>query len=632
MMPYAPEQIKYLSLLAKQYPTAQSLYTEIINLQAILNLPKGTEHFMSDLHGESQAFEHILNSCSGVIREKVLLHLGGEMTEAQVKRLCTLIYYPTQKLKMHISEGGATPEWYKETLLRLIRLARFLSSKYTRSKVRKALPQEFAYVIDELLHAQEDEDANQHVYHEKIIQTLIEIGSGPEFVISLCQLIKRLAVDRLHVLGDVFDRGPRPDAIMDMLLAHHAVDFAWGNHDILWMGAAAGSLPCVAAAIRNSLAYGNMAVLENGYGIGLRTLSLLAGRLYPALPQEEAAIQTVTVIMFKLEGQLIRRHPEYGMDERLLLNKIDRKSAAIKIGGQTYPLACTSFPTLCDGDPYRLTEEEQALLDEMAAAFTHSERLQRHALFLFNKGGMYRCVNGNLLYHGCIPMDEDGRFQKVFLGGAGYQGRRLMDFCDSMARAAYFSKEQDALDFLWYLWCGDTSPLCGRSVKTFQRLLIGGPEAWHEQRNPYYTWIVKEETCRMVLEEFGLSAREGRIINGHTPVLLPKGETAVRAGGRLIVIDGGFCKAYQSQTGIAGYTLIVNSHGLRLVKHQPMRGGVQLIAENDDILSQQADFIPFAQRRMVADTDDGCVLANRIRDLKALLDLYRRGDGAMLLQ
>lgn len=620
-----PERAKYLSLLAEQYPTFQALCTEIINLNAILNLPKGTEHFMSDIHGEYEAFCHILNNCSGVIREKVRLWLGDQLSQQEAAELCTLIYYPQEKLRLLRDAGVTTDEWYRETLSQLVYLARQLSSKYTRSKVRKAMPEEYAFILDELLHAQTDEDDNQQLYHQMIVTTLLDIKNGNAIITALAGLIKRLAVDRLHVVGDIFDRGPRADSILDMLMQHHSVDIEWGNHDILWMGAASGSLCCIAAVVRNCLAYHNMQILENGYGIPLRPLALFAEKLYPDLTPEEAALEAISIMMFKLEGQLIRRNPSFGMEDRLLLQRISPEDGTVEMDGRLWPIRPKALPTIDWNDPYALTQEEEAVILELQDAFQHSLRLHSHVEFLYNRGRLYRRYNSNLLFHGCIPLDENGQFLIKHLGNQDLSGRTLMDYADSMARTAFFTGRQDALDFMWYLWCGDDSPLCGRKIKTFARYFIPDEEAWHEPRNPYYAYYNDEQVCQRMLEAFDLPSPESRIINGHTPIRVTHGESPIKAGGRLIVIDGGFCKAYQKATGIAGYTLIANSHGMRIMSHQPFTTLEDALEANRDIRSQSFDFAVYPSRQMVRDTDSGQKLQERIDDLLDLLSACRAG-------
>lgn len=621
------DRIKFLRLLSEKYRSRQQVCTEIINLQAILNLPKGTEHFMSDLHGEYEAFSHILNNSAGVIREKVDMLFEETLTPRERSSLCTLIYYPEEKLEKINEEGRNTEEWYRFVLQNLIDLAKMLSSKYTRSKVRKAMPSEYSYILDELLHAQADEDNNQFVYHQKIIDTLLKLGEGDDFIIALSSLIKRLAVDHLHIVGDIFDRGERPDAILNMLMQHHSLDIEWGNHDILWMGAACGSQACIAAVVRNCLSYNNISVLEQGYGISLRPLVLFAEKMYEETDPNKAAKKAISIILFKLEGQIIRRNPDYGMQERLLLDKVNFDDATIEIDGVVYELKEKRFPTINRMDPYALDPAEREIMDELEKLFRESEQLQRHVTFLYNHGSMYRKFNGNLLFHGCVPLDEDGNLKALHFGGRIYQGKSYMDYADSIARRAYFSDDrtQKELDFMWYLWCGSNSPLSGRVVKTFERTFLSDESTWKEPKNPYYRYQDSEPVCRMLLREFGLYSENSHIINGHTPIHVMEGENPLKANGRLIVIDGGFCKAYQKTTGIAGYTLIFNSHGMRLKSHQPFSGMEAALSENLDIDSQSQQVATLDKRLMVADTDTGEMLKEQIADLEDLLTAYREG-------
>ncbi len=534
------DRIKFLRLLSEKYRSRQQVCTEIINLQAILNLPKGTEHFMSDLHGEYEAFSHILNNSAGVIREKVDMLFEETLTPRERSSLCTLIYYPEEKLEKINEEGRNTEEWYRFVLQNLIELAKMLSSKYTRSKVRKAMPSEYSYILDELLHAQADEDNNQFVYHQKIIDTLLKLGEGDDFIIALSSLIKRLAVDHLHIVGDIFDRGERPDAILNMLMQHHSLDIEWGNHDILWMGAACGSQACIAAVVRNCLSYNNISVLEQGYGISLRPLVLFAEKMYDETDPNKAAKKAISIILFKLEGQIIRRNPDYGMQERLLLDKVNFDDATIEIDGVVHELKEKRFPTINRMDPYALDPAEREIMDELEKLFRESEQLQRHVTFLYNHGSMYRKFNGNLLFHGCVPLDEDGNLKALHFGGRIYQGKSYMDYADSIARRAYFSDDrtQKELDFMWYLWCGSNSPLSGRVVKTFERTFLSDESTWKEPKNPYYRYQDSEPVCRMLLREFGLYSENSHIINGHTPIHVMEGENPLKANGRLIVIDG----------------------------------------------------------------------------------------------
>lgn len=619
------EKRKYLKLLAEKYPSIPAVSREIINLKAILNLPKGTEHFMSDLHGEYDAFCHILNNCSGVIREKVDLVFHDKLNDSECREICTLIYYPEEKLERIHSEHKNTPEWYKMTLQTLIDLAKMLSSKYTRSKVRKALPSEFSYIIDELLHAQPDEDDNQLVYHAKIIDSIIATENGDDFINALAASIKRLAVDHLHIVGDIFDRGAGADQIVELLMRYHSLDIQWGNHDILWLGAASGSRACVAAAVRNNIKYNNMGILENGYAISLRPLTLFAEKTYAEVEPTTAALKAISVILFKLEGQLIGRHPEYKMEHMLLLDKVDFNDGTVKIGDKIYKMTDTDFPTVDKNDPYTLTDEENEIIDTLTDSFTDSERLRRHAEFLYAKGSMYCLFNQNLLFHGCVPLDSDGNFDGVTVHGRTYTGKAYMDYSDQTARRAYFVGDDDSLDFMWYLWCGEKSPLFGRKMRTFERTFIDDPSLWQEEKNPYYMHYKTERTCTMILREFGLFSPLSHLINGHTPVRLSKGEKPVNANKRLIVIDGGFCQAYQKTTGIAGYTLIYNSHGMRIKSHQPFESVQKALEENKDIESTSNAFETEQKRVMVKDTDNGKRITETIEELNLLLSAYRHG-------
>lgn len=624
---FTDEKLKYLGLLSEKFPSVQAACKEIINLQAILNLPKGTEHFMSDLHGEYEAFYHILNNCSGVIREKVDLVLGDRLSPQECAELCTLVYYPEEKLEKIKQERKNCPDWYRMTLKDLNALARVLSSKYTRSKVRKALPEDFSYIIDELLHAQPEEDDNRMVYHEKIIDTIIGIDNADEFIIALANLIKRLAVDHLHIVGDIFDRGSRADSIMDMLMKHHSLDIEWGNHDILWMGAASGSEACIATVIRNNVKYKNIEILENGYGISLRALTLFSEKTYPNIKDPmDAVLKAISVILFKLEGQLIARNPEYDMEDRLLLDKINYQDSCVTIDGHCYLLKDIDFPTVDRKDPYCLSPEEEEIIKNLKYAFLSSERLERHIEFLYSKGSIYCCYNQNLLFHGCIPLDKDGNFEGVTFGGKTYQGKAYMDYAEKRARQAFLGRGgQACLDFMWYLWCGKKSPLSGRNVKTFERTLIADESAWVEEQNPYYDYYDTERTCKMILREFGLYSPMSHIINGHTPVRVIKGESPIRAEGKLIVIDGGFCRAYQKSTGIAGYTLIFNSHCMRIKSHQPFESVEKVLEENSDIVSSSDIFETERSRVMVKDTDNGARIMEQIKELQSLLAAFRQG-------
>ncbi len=622
------EQEKYLLLLSEKYPTIQSVCREIINLSAILNLPKGTEHFMSDLHGEYEAFYHILNNCSGVIREKVDMLFAETLSDTEREQICTLIYYPKEKLELIRKDIINIREWYREILGKLIEIAKTLSSKYTRSKVRKAMPEEFAYIIDELLHVQKDEDDNQVVYHRKILETIIELDNAEEFIVALSELIKRLAVDHLHIVGDIFDRGACADEILDLLMTYHSLDIEWGNHDILWMGAAAGSKASIANVVRNNLKYNNTEILENSYGISLRKLTLFAEKLYPGIDPMKATLKEINVLLFKLEGQVIARHPEYEMDDRRLLHRIDWEQHTIELEGKVYELTETEFPTIDkEHDVYSLSAEEEEIMDELCMAFMNSGRLHEHIQFLYKKGSMYKTYNGNLLYHGCIPLDEEGNFEGICIGDRMYKGRAYLDYADKTSRRAYLSgRKQNDLDFMWYLWCGRKSPLCGRNIKTFERTYIADESVWHEESDPYYKFYKTEKTCNMILREFGLYSPMSHIINGHTPVRTGKGETPVRANGRLVVIDGGFCRSYHKTTGLAGYTLIYNSHGIRIKAHQPFESVYAALRENKDIESNSEVVETAKERLMVKHTDNGKKILEDIEGLKKLLQAYRDGS------
>ncbi len=619
------EKRKYLRLLGEKYPSIPAVCREIINLNAILNLPKGTEHFMSDLHGEYEAFYHILNNAAGVIKEKVDIIFMTHMSPMERQELCTLIYYPSEKLQRLKEMQALTPQWYKKTLKELIELAKLLSSKYTRSKVRKALPEEFSYIIDELLHAQPDEDNNQYVYHEKILDTIIEIGSADAFIEAIAKLVKRLAVDHLHIVGDIFDRGSGADKIIELLMQYHSLDIEWGNHDILWMGAAAGSEACIANVLRNNIKCNHVETLENAYGISLRSLTLFAEKTYPALSPMKAALKAISVILFKLEGQIIMRHPEYEMADRLLLDKMDLQKGIVRIGEKEYPLNDTYFPTVHTGNAYQLSQEEQQVMEDLKSAFCHSQVLRTHIEFLYEKGSIYRCHNGNLLFHGCIPLDENGAFDGIHVKGKYYKGKDYLDYAKQQARRAFFESDEESIDFMWYLWCGKKSPLSGRNIKTFERTFLMDENTWEEEKNPYYRFYQQEEVCVKILHAFGLYSPMSHIINGHTPIKVAEGESPVKANNRLVVIDGGFCKAYQKTTGIAGYTLIYNSHGMRLKAHQPFESIEKVLEENKDMESTSSFFEPEPKRVMIKDTDNGRKILENICDLELLLAAYRRG-------
>ena len=646
------ENLHYLKMLAKQYPTVQAASTEIINLQAILDLPKGTEHFLSDVHGEYEAFQHILNSASGVVREKLDDLFGASLSQADRDQLATLIYYPKEKLEEIARETADMGEWYRITFHRLIEVCRLVSSKYTRSKVRKAMPQEYAYIIDEMLHTHYEDSAKRD-YYENIIHTIIRIDRAADFLVELCGLIKRMAVDHLHLVGDIFDRGPGADIILDSLMDYHSVDIQWVNHDILWMGAASGSRTLVATVLANSLRYDNLDVIETGYGISLRPLSVFADEVYRDSDVGQFAVKidskdephhteksrlqaarmykAITILLFKLEGQKILRNPSFGMQDRLLLDKIDYSNKRVCIDGVDYPLTDTDFPTVDPKDPYALTPEEERLISQLTRSFLHSEKLQRHVRFLYSKGSIYRVYNGNLLFHGCIPMTEDGQLMRFSIGCKDLAGKEFLDYADLTARRAYYSKPGSAerefgMDFLWFLWAGRNSPVFGRDrMTTFERRLIRDERTWAEPKNAYYRLCNDPEVCQELLRQFGLEGPHCHIINGHVPVKSKKGESPIKGGGRLLVIDGGFSRAYQETTGIAGYTLIYNSACLRLVSHEPFAGRESAIRGDRDIASSSVIFERLEHRMKIAETDVGRQLKEQIGDLMDLLAAYRSG-------
>ena len=622
---YTDEHRRYLKLLAQQFPTTQAVFTEIINLEAILNLPKGTEHFMSDVHGEYLAFDHILNNCSGVVREHVEATFGDELDDWAKDELCTLIYYPNEKLAQICANHMNLPQWYWTTLMRLVRLARLLSGLYTRSKVRKALPEAYAYIIDELLRASGQGERSRHEYHKRIIDTIVETGAGDDFICSLAALIKRLAVDHLHLVGDVYDRGPHADRIMDDLMAHHSVDIQWGNHDIAWMGAAAGSEACIASVVRTQIRYNTLAMVESAYGISLRRLALFAERTYRADDVISPLEKAISVILFKVEGQLIARHPNYHMDDRLLLGALDLVRGTVRVGERDLPLRTCDFPTVDPTDPYTLTAEEQHVMNGLVSAFRESDRLRRHVAFLYEKGSVYLVRNGNLLFHGCVPLEEDGSLTEVVGEGVAYRGRSYLDFCDRVARRAWHRGDQRALDWMWYLWCGRRSPLSGRVTKTFERTFVDDRSAWDEPQDPYFNLTDDPAICEMILADFGLKGPHCHIVNGHKPVREREGESPIKGDARRLVVDGGFCEAYHKTTGIAGYTLIAGTDGMRIKAHRPFLSVEAALAANADILSNTTVIEREEPRLRIESTATGRKLRRQIADLRELLDAYRDG-------
>lgn len=616
---------EYLELLGEKYPEEAAVCSEIINLSAILALPMGTEHFISDLHGEYAAVRHILNNCSGVILEKVRRLFEPEIGEERCRNLCTLIYYPHEKLAAMRESGQYDPAWLKRVLKMLRTLAETLSSKYTRGYVRKQMPEKWSFVLDELLHMQRDEYSNQVRYHDAILDSIISTGAADEVISALADIIKRLAVDKLHIVGDIFDRGPEPARLLDTLMEHPNMDIQWGNHDILWLGAASGSPACIFTVLRISLDYGNANLLERRYGITLQPLYDFTRRYYGDASPENVKI-ALSTIGFKLEGRIILRHPGYGMNSRLMLSRCDFENNTVILDDGVYPLNTDKWPTIDRDDPYSLNEDEMRLVDEYVTLFRDSQALRRHMDFIYRFGSTYLCCNGNLLYHGCIPMTEDGEFARVRHGGVWYAGKSLMDYADMVVKNAWAKHDESALDMMWYLWCGNDSPFSGRVFHTFERAVVDDQSTWAEPKNPYFSFWEDEKAVGMILNEFGLDPETGHIINGHTPVKARKGESPIKAGGKLFIIDGGFCEAYQKTTGIAGYTLVYNSHGLKIKAHMPFEGVAAAIDDNADIESEAIQVERFSHRRYIADCDDGVLLRRRIQALEQLLAAYRSGE------
>ncbi len=647
---FTKEEFKYLNLLAKQYPNISSASTEIINLQAILNLPKGTEHFVSDIHGEYEAFSHVLRNASGVIKNHITYILGTSLRDSEKKTLATLIYYPEQKLEEVKKTEGDMGDWYRITLHRLVTICKVISAKYTRSKVRKALPPEFAYIIEELLH-EDSTGEDKELYYNQIIESIINLEQADRFIIAISKLIQRLAIDRLHVIGDIYDRGPRAAKIMDLLENYHSVDIQWGNHDISWMGAAAGCQALICNVIRIQARYCNLDTIEEDYGINLIPLATFAMEKYDkdpctyfmpknsdadALSDKEVILtakmhKAISIMQFKMEAQIIKRHPEFKMDGRLLLDKIDYEKGTIMLKGVEYPMKDMYFPTIDPANPYELSEEEQDVMDKIKSSFVNSEKLQEHIRFMFSSGSIYSVFNSNLLFHGCIPMNEDGSLKEVNFRGKRVCGKDYMDEIERAMREGYYTRahsntKRECLDLIWYLWCGENSPLFGKdAMTTFERYFIEDKDTHTENKSPYYEKRNDENVCKEILKNFGLDPEKSHIINGHVPVKVRKGESPIKANGKLFVIDGGFAKAYQKETGIAGYTLIYNSHGLVLVSHEPFESAEKAVAEEKDIHSSTVA-LQYSQARIrVANTDVGAGIKKNIKELEMLVDAYRSG-------
>ena len=645
------KDLRYLELLSHNFPTIAAASTEIINLEAILNLPKGTEHFLADLHGEYEAFQHVLRNASGAIKRKVNEIFGNTLREAEKKELCTLIYYPEQKLQLVKECENDLVDWYVITLNQLVKVCQNVSSKYTRSKVRKALPEEFSYIIQELLH-ESSMEPNKQAYINVIISTIIDTHRADDFIVAMCNLIQQLTIDSLHVLGDVFDRGPGPHIIMDTLLKYHNFDIQWGNHDILWMGAASGNNCCIANVIRLAMRYGNLSALEDGYGINLLPLATFAMETYahdacscftPKIDKNSTSYndktirliaqmhKAISIIQFKLEAQTIQKRPEFKMEDRLLLHHINFEKGTITINGQEYMLQDTHFPTIDPKDPYKMTEEEKDIVQKLHFSFTHSEKLHKHMQCLFRYGCMYTVCNSNLLFHASMPLNEDGTLKEVDIMGRKYKGKSLLNRVGQLIRTAYFgdaeNEEKDfACDYIWYLWCGKDSPAFDKSkMATFERYFLKEKETHTEIKGYYYMLRDREDICDMILDEFEVKGEHRHIINGHVPVKAVKGEKPIKANGKLMVIDGGFSKAYQPETGIAGYTLVYHSRGFQLVQHEPFTSTQKAIEEGQDIKSTTQIVELSTQRMMVKDTDKGRELRVQIEDLKKLLVAYRTG-------
>ena len=641
-------QLKYLKILANQYPNIAAASTEIINLQAILNLPKGTEHFLTDIHGEYEQFNHVLKNGSGAVRRQIDEEFGNTLSNRDKKSLATLIYYPQEKLDIVAQEEDNIEDWYKITLHRLVQITKRVASKYTRSKVRKALPKDFAYIIEELI-TEKAEVSDKEGYYNEIVHTIIRIGRAREFITALSNLIQRLVIDHLHIVGDIYDRGPGPHMIMDTLMHYHSVDIQWGNHDIVWMGAACGHLPCIATVIRIAARYGSLDTLEEGYGINLIPLATFALETYKDANCDAFAIKyntdyntkdlsldmkihkAISMIQFKLEGQVIRKHPEFMMDDRLLLDKINYEKKTITAYGKEYEMKDVDFPTVDPANPYDLTADEEQVMERIRQAFLKCEKLQKHVRFMYSNGGLYKIHNSNLLYHGCVPLDENGNFKSVNVDGKEYKGKALYDVLDNYARRGYYSKHDpiemgNAQDYIWYIWAGPNSPVFGKDkMTTFERYFITDKDSHKETKNSYYSMMDNVEVINKILEEFKLDTKKSHIINGHVPVELKKGETPIKCDGKLLIIDGGFSKAYQSKTGIAGYTLVANSHGMRLVAHEPFESMESAIIHESDIFSDSTIVETAANRIRVADTDIGREIKESIKQLELLLQAFRDG-------
>ncbi|MCK5780201.1 MAG: fructose-1,6-bisphosphatase [Psychrilyobacter sp.] len=636
---------KYYKLLSKQYKNIEEVTSEIINLEAILNLPKGTEHYLTDLHGEYNAFRHLVKTASGSLKIKIDELFGDILSLEEKHNFSKLIFYPEKILETIKLDKEERDHWYRISIKRILILFKLVSSKYTRSKVRKSLPKDYAYILEELLTLNSNE-FNKEDYYSQIISTIIELEIADDFIIQAVNLIQKLSVDKLHILGDIYDRGADPHKIMDRLIAHHDCDIQWGNHDILWIGASKGNLPCVANVLRISLRYSNLKTLEEGYGINLLPLGRFAMETYGNDPCTEflpisnleelfnkreqhvrgQMHKAISIIQFKLEGQAIKKHPEFKMENRLLLEKIDYEKGTIILDEKEYKLTSNNFPTIDPKEPYKLTEREEEIIKKVANYFKKSGELQKHAHFFFSNGHIYLKYNNQLMFHGCVPLNSDGSYKCLAIDGKEYCGKPLLDKFEKVARKAYFNKEEDRnLDWFWYMWTGECSPLFGKKeMKTFERYFIAEKETHKEEKNPYYELREEEEVILKIMKHFDVEIENGHIINGHTPVLLKKGELPLRAGRKLLVIDGGLSKAYQSSTGIAGYTLIYNSYGLRLASHEPFKTIEEAVKDGHEIISV-IEVMEKANRKKVRDTDPGKGLIKKLKELKILLNMYKKG-------
>ena len=647
---YTPGELRYLKLLAKQFPTVQDASNEVIRLEAILNLPKGTEHFMSDIHGEHEAFLHILKSSSGEVKEKLKEFFGDQLSQEAINDLATLIYYPEAKLTMVTDTEPDMDDWYLVTMHQLVQFCRFVSVKHTRAKVRSYIPEGYENLVDELINLC-DEDGFLLDQYSSILSSIIRLGQANAVIDAICTVIKILTCDHLHIVGDIFDRGPRADIVMDCLMEQPNVDIQWGNHDVLWMGAASGSRTLVATVLSNSIRYNNLDVIETGYGISLRPLSVFANEVYKdcdthcfeiKLTNDDSysekdkllsarMYKAITMILFKLEGAKVLRRKEFQMEDRALLHRINYENKTITIGENTYNLEDCDFPTVDPANPYALTEEESRVIDQLTESFRQSEKLQKHIRFLYSKGSLYKVHNGNLLLHSCVPMTEDGKLLSFSIGGRRRSGREFMDYADRTARKAYYDKRGSeernfGMDFLWWLWAGRNSPIFGRErMATFERRFILDEGAQAEPKNAYYSYYNDPAVCDMLLSEFGLKGPHCHIINGHVPVKARKGESPIKGGGKLLVIDGGFSRAYQKTSGIAGYTLLFGSRYYRIVSHQPFAGRQEALNSNHDIDNESVLIETMEQRMKVAETDEGVDLQDQVYDLLRLIDAYRSG-------